>query len=609
MSQEITTRAIGDTAELARPNPNPARGLTRQGGQAMDDFGSADPAGPVEMQEFSFFDFLDIINPLQHIPIVSSLYRAATGDELKPFARIIGGALFGGPSGFMRGIAEAIMVEGSGKDIGQHVAALFDIGDAAAAPVATLRLAETRTPEDPKLPAVVALGLETLADGPSEWAIARRAGTADTWPAPATEPGIAGGIADSRLIGDSEPLATPANVIAHTLDAATAARVKSFMAAKPGAPIDKATLKWLVDATPIVSAAAAAFGKPDPANPVAPPGGLSFVAVAPPGLDATIAPPRLGSAPARAVTAPSITTPSADPVAPTPVPPSLDRRLEEQQSSREPEPQRVPFASAYRGEFYEGTFRVGPRQWQSPVMIAEPRPLELTPHRTVAATDPDLPMIPMVPTTAAAPAAVGPAAPGRQLAAAGLADLPAIAVSPDPRVPAVVAVAGEPVLDRPSGLPVGAVIAIERTAAAAPPLPPQATTTVSRTANPWVAPVPTAPPPPRTDIPAPVADGPRADHDEAKIAAASAAWLRAMPMARPITAGLAELEAPALRQTMTATPAPPANPPADAAAADPGPTAMLSTELLAQVMMSNLDKYADLARRRHPGPVVNAGLN
>ena len=81
MSQEITTRAIGDTAELARPNPNPARGLTRLGGQAMDDFGSADPAGPVEMQEVSFFDFLDIINPLQHIPIVSSLYRAATGES------------------------------------------------------------------------------------------------------------------------------------------------------------------------------------------------------------------------------------------------------------------------------------------------------------------------------------------------------------------------------------------------------------------------------------------------------------------------------------------------------------------------------------------------
>ena len=310
MSQEITTRAAVQTAESARPNPNPARGLSRHNVHAMDDFGSGEPVGPVEMQEFSFFDFLDIINPLQHIPIVSSLYRAVTGDELKPFARIIGGALFGGPTGFMRGIAEAILVESSGKDIGQHVAALFDIGDDAAAPVATLRLAETRAPEGANVPAVVALGLETLADGPSEWAIAQHAGTANTSQAPTAEHGFAGGIADSRLIGDSEPLPTPANVTASTLDAATAARVKSFMATKPGAPIDKATLKWLVEATPIVSAAAAAFGRPDPANPVTPAGGLGFVAVMPPGLDATTAPPRWFTAPAKAVTAPSITTPS-----------------------------------------------------------------------------------------------------------------------------------------------------------------------------------------------------------------------------------------------------------------------------------------------------------
>ena len=77
---------------------------------------------------------------------------------------------------------------------------------------------------------------------------------------------------------------------------------------------------------------------------------------------------------------------------------------------------------------------------------------------------------------------------------------------------------------------------IERTAVAAPPpLPrPKPTAPVSRAANPRVAPVRAAAPPPRADIPAPVADGPRADHDEAEIAAASAAWLRAMPMARPI---------------------------------------------------------------------------
>ena len=33
-------------------------------------------------QDFTFDDFLDIINPLQHLPIVSMIYRAITGDNI-----------------------------------------------------------------------------------------------------------------------------------------------------------------------------------------------------------------------------------------------------------------------------------------------------------------------------------------------------------------------------------------------------------------------------------------------------------------------------------------------------------------------------------------------
>src|SRR3546814_6236130 len=48
--------------------------------------------------DLTFGDFLDIINPLQHIPLVSTLYRAITGDEISPHARILGATLFGGRS-------------------------------------------------------------------------------------------------------------------------------------------------------------------------------------------------------------------------------------------------------------------------------------------------------------------------------------------------------------------------------------------------------------------------------------------------------------------------------------------------------------------------------
>lgn len=66
---------------------------------------------------FSFGEFLDIINPLQHIPIVSSFYRNMTGDSISPVARIVGGAIFGGPLGGLTSIAAAAIEEHSGTDI------------------------------------------------------------------------------------------------------------------------------------------------------------------------------------------------------------------------------------------------------------------------------------------------------------------------------------------------------------------------------------------------------------------------------------------------------------------------------------------------------------
>ena len=52
---------------------------------------------------FTFADFVDVINPLQHIPLVSQAYRAITGDEISPGSRLAGATLFGGPVGTGRG--------------------------------------------------------------------------------------------------------------------------------------------------------------------------------------------------------------------------------------------------------------------------------------------------------------------------------------------------------------------------------------------------------------------------------------------------------------------------------------------------------------------------
>lgn len=59
--------------------------------------------------EFTFEDFLDAINPLQHIPIVSWIYRAVTGDQISLAPRLLGGALLGGPLGvLLAGVQAAV---------------------------------------------------------------------------------------------------------------------------------------------------------------------------------------------------------------------------------------------------------------------------------------------------------------------------------------------------------------------------------------------------------------------------------------------------------------------------------------------------------------------
>lgn len=70
----------------------------------------------------TFAEFLDIINPLQHIPVVSTLYRAITGDDIGTGPRVAGGMLFGGPIGALVAGVTALFEEASGGDIGEHIA-------------------------------------------------------------------------------------------------------------------------------------------------------------------------------------------------------------------------------------------------------------------------------------------------------------------------------------------------------------------------------------------------------------------------------------------------------------------------------------------------------
>lgn len=76
---------------------------------------------PKSDDSFGFLDLVDMVNPLQHIPLVGSFYRKLTGDEIKPISRIVGGAAFGGPIGAVSGIVNAVAQWGTGKDVADNL--------------------------------------------------------------------------------------------------------------------------------------------------------------------------------------------------------------------------------------------------------------------------------------------------------------------------------------------------------------------------------------------------------------------------------------------------------------------------------------------------------
>lgn len=84
------------------------------------------PVGLFSEELPSFEDVLDAINPLQQLPVISSLYRAESGDGISIISRLLGGALFGGPIGFLVAAVNAGIEAATGSDIGEHMIALLD---------------------------------------------------------------------------------------------------------------------------------------------------------------------------------------------------------------------------------------------------------------------------------------------------------------------------------------------------------------------------------------------------------------------------------------------------------------------------------------------------
>lgn len=70
-------------------------------------------------EEFTFADLLDFVNPLQHIPIISTIYSHLTGESPGALARFTIGGLIGGPIGLLSAAVNSALITETGKDIGQ----------------------------------------------------------------------------------------------------------------------------------------------------------------------------------------------------------------------------------------------------------------------------------------------------------------------------------------------------------------------------------------------------------------------------------------------------------------------------------------------------------
>lgn len=184
-------QAVADTEKSTRDEFKPASGtrVSRKGAEVS-----------AEITDFSLGDFIDIINPLQHIPVVGEIYREITGDEIRSATKITGDILYAGLTGGLSIVGAAISVfneaytEHSGESPTMAVANAI-LGDprATTTPTGTTMVADA----DPKPEAAptAAVQLASLA--------ADKTDKAET---PAKKPPF-GGVMDTNIITQSPQLA------------------------------------------------------------------------------------------------------------------------------------------------------------------------------------------------------------------------------------------------------------------------------------------------------------------------------------------------------------------------------------------------------------------
>ena len=149
-------------------SPGPAGGKTPG---AMTPVAPASSGSEQPAHESFFHHLLDVVNPLQHLPIIGTIYRAITGEKLDAVEKIAGDTLYGGLWGAVSSIADVAFEGLTGKSFEDTAIALFKGDDKTrvasakvAAPAITANVS-LPSADLPSLPSSSAVAANT--DGPN----------------------------------------------------------------------------------------------------------------------------------------------------------------------------------------------------------------------------------------------------------------------------------------------------------------------------------------------------------------------------------------------------------------------------------------------------------
>jgi len=105
---------------------SPARGVEQVTVSAPKIPASTPDAPPKSGEGEGFFHhLLDVINPLQHLPIIGTLYRAITGEHIGPVEKVMGDTLYGGLWGAASSVADLAFEGVTGKSLEDTVLGWF----------------------------------------------------------------------------------------------------------------------------------------------------------------------------------------------------------------------------------------------------------------------------------------------------------------------------------------------------------------------------------------------------------------------------------------------------------------------------------------------------